>query len=170
MAMRPSQDLKRQFEGDSVNRQDSSQSSKQLSEWDKIEEEYCAKACDSLVRALIQQPDVAMPSTSAATDNDHAIHGNEGFYGFDYEQPDSPPYDESDSETESYDSEQSIASDTDLGVAQKAGEYNQRRRIREVRQWEEILESMFKIFMRCKLLTFDWSQAETWNFDTKDQC
>lgn len=83
--------------------QDLTQSSKQLSEWDEIEEEYCAKACDSLVRALIQQPDVAMPSTSAATDNLHAINKNEGFYGFNYVQPDTPPYDESDSGTESDD-------------------------------------------------------------------
>lgn len=150
-------------------RTEASQSSRELSEWEASEEKYCANECDLLSRALTQ-PDTPLPLPSAnEIEGVHFIGGNEGYYGFD-EDSHTPIYDETDSGTESDDSEHSLASDTDVGVTRIAGEYNQRRRIREERQWEEALEPMFKVFMICKLLTFDWSQSETWNYDTKDPC
>ncbi|EGG04331.1 uncharacterized protein MELLADRAFT_89479 [Melampsora larici-populina 98AG31] len=157
-------------------RQESSQSAKELSEWEEAEEEYCVKQCDLLVQALTQPPVPALPT--AATEDPHVLHGdeglhnngNEGFFGIDYDQPNTPSYDDTDSGTESDDSEQSIASNPGGVVTPMAGDYNRRRRIREVQQWENILEPMFKVFMQCKLLTVDWSQGETWNFDSKTQC
>ncbi|KAH9820360.1 hypothetical protein DFH28DRAFT_1079765 [Melampsora americana] len=138
-------------------RQESSQSYKQLSEWEEAEEKFCVKQCDLLVCALTQPPVPALPT--AATEDPHDLNGNKGFFGLDYDQPNTPSYHKTDSGTGSDDFEQSIASNPGGVVPPEA----------EVQQWKYILELMFKVFMQCKLLTFDWSQGETWNFDSKSQ-
>ncbi|KAH9819534.1 hypothetical protein DFH28DRAFT_1093566 [Melampsora americana] len=150
-----------------------SSTSKELTEWEASEEIWCAKECNVLSRALTQ-PDEALrlPSTNNPQLNQF-ITGNEGYYDFEQEDVHTPIYEESESEySDSDDSEHLLASDTDVGVVVNwiAGDYNRQRRIRGERQWEDILEPMFKVFMVCKLLTFDWSQSETWNFDTKKTC
>ncbi|KAH9808472.1 hypothetical protein DFH28DRAFT_909578 [Melampsora americana] len=155
----------------------SSQSSQMLSEWNKIEEDWCEKRCDLLSRGLIQM-EASRSSSSAPIVFDVLNDENDDFehqipvHNYDN---DDPPSDISLSDTEStvsHDSEQSIASNPETGcvVTAVTGDYNQRRRVREEQQWQEVIEPMFKAYMVCKQLTFNWSRAATWNFDWKEDC
>ncbi|EGG06581.1 uncharacterized protein MELLADRAFT_63184 [Melampsora larici-populina 98AG31] len=159
----------------------STQSSQMLSEWDKIEEDWCEQRCNSLSRGLIQMeaPKPSRPSTSALNLFDVYNDGNENDFEnqfpVDNDEDDDPLSDISESEAESvdsHDSEQSIASGPGTGcvVTAVTGDNNQKRRIREERQWQEVIEPMFKAYMLCKQLTLNWSRAVTWDSDWKEDC
>ncbi|EGG08694.1 uncharacterized protein MELLADRAFT_61722 [Melampsora larici-populina 98AG31] len=155
-------------------RYNSSQSSRMLSEWEKAEEDWCNKKCESLSRALMQT-EVPRPSTSTADDLDLVNEDDELDYDHQFHvednEDDQSPSDINESDTKSNDSQQSIASSPGTGsvVTAATGDMNQKRRIREERQWNEVIEPMFKVFMLCKQITFNWSRAD-WDLDRKAEC
>ncbi|EGF97594.1 uncharacterized protein MELLADRAFT_69891 [Melampsora larici-populina 98AG31] len=153
-------------------KQKSSKSLKELSEMDKAEEEWCHNECDQLSRVLSQPRDTVTSTSTSVVNDFFFIEGNPGDYNSEDDNMNQVSSPEIDSGTESEDSEQSIASLSGVGcvVTAAVGDYNRKRRIREERQWQDVIEPMFRCFMRCKLLTFDWSQPETWNIDLKDPC
>ncbi|EGG13205.1 uncharacterized protein MELLADRAFT_114798, partial [Melampsora larici-populina 98AG31] len=157
-------------------RYNSSQSSQMLSNWDKIEEDWCNKKCNRLSQALIQT-EAPTPSTSDLNNLDLLDQGNEFNFGYqdyvnndeDDEPPSEPTSEISDSDTKSVESQQSIASTGGVVVTATFGDTNQKCRIREERQWQEVIEPMFKVFMLCKKVTLNWSRVD-WNLDRKPPC
>ncbi|KAH9809131.1 hypothetical protein DFH28DRAFT_906578 [Melampsora americana] len=154
-------------------RHNSSRSSQMLCEWEQIEENWCNKKCESVSHALIKT-EHPKPSTSGPEAFDLMIDNQieyEHQHLIEDDDDDDPPSDINESDTESDDSQQSIASNPGPGVIVTAatGDMNQRRRIREERQWHEVIAPMFKFFMLCKKVTFNWSRVD-WDLDKKAQC
>ncbi|EGG10097.1 uncharacterized protein MELLADRAFT_60541 [Melampsora larici-populina 98AG31] len=156
-------------------RHNSSQSSQMLLEWEQIEENWCTQKCDSLSPALIQnvapRPSTSQPYFDSDMPNDENELDYEYQHHFEDDNKDDPPSSDPESNTESNDSQQSIASNPGTGITVTAasGITNQMRRIREEKQWQEVIAPMFKVFMLCKQETFNWSRSN-WDLDRKDQC
>ncbi|EGF99694.1 uncharacterized protein MELLADRAFT_68359 [Melampsora larici-populina 98AG31] len=157
-------------------RYNSSQTFKMLSAWDKIEENWCNKKCDSLSCALIQnkapRPSTIGPNTlSGNLLNDGIKIDYQSQHQFEHNDNDDPLSDMTESDAKSDDSQQSIASIPKPGLTVTAanGDVNQRCCIREERQWQEVIGPMFKVFMVCKRVAFNWSWSD-WDLDRKAQC
>ncbi|EGG08071.1 uncharacterized protein MELLADRAFT_105351 [Melampsora larici-populina 98AG31] len=104
-------------------RNEASQSAQELSEWDDNEEKWCAKECDLLSRALTQPEPATNNPWPNEIEGDQFIGGNDGYYDFD-DDAHTPPHESSDSGAESDDSVHSLASDTDVGVAEVMNDTN----------------------------------------------
>lgn len=145
-------------------RKAANRSSRLLAEWQEVEGDWCDNKCNILSEALTQNA-----STSAL--------GDEHIDFVDFERESNPidgllepVTEESEVETEYEDESEASLECFDEPVAQSRGDVNRKRRIREERQWSEVIEPMFKAFMKCKLLTRQWSDPETWKIDSKPDC
>lgn len=158
------QNLSHSFSRLKKGRRPASQSSKLLSEWEEVEEEWCNQECNTLSRA-VTQPE----STSASPYDDIAIVHNDDDDAH-MEICPSSASEESEVETNYDDESQSSVSSGGGVVSHIIGDMNRRRRIRENAQWAEVIKPMFKAFMKCKLSTGDWSDPQRWNHDFKAKC
>lgn len=145
-------------------RKTTNQSSQLLAEWEDVEGEWCQHECNQLSRALTQSV-----STSLLGDEQRSLRGSDDDHPH-FDGDTEPLTNESDIET-SYEDESDASVNSFGGAfAQMRGAINRKRRIRGDRQWAEVIQPMFKAFMKVKLLTREWSHSETWNQDFKAEC
>ncbi|KAH9817363.1 hypothetical protein DFH28DRAFT_1124762 [Melampsora americana] len=135
---------------------------REKAEHDKAQREWGEKKCEEIIQALNPPPPIEPRDVQQAGDTE---------YDHDHDQDGRVEYFQSEESNDEQEAE-SDPENIHTYVQLVTGNNYRSRRIREHRQWKEIMQKTFIVFMKTSELTSEWGNDSIWNhdFNIEDDC